>query len=642
MTWNTHIPKFRRFVLQNFPFIEQDFDALTDYELICKVVEYLNRVITSQNELIAEVGRFETDITNDFDRLEGLFNELKSFVDNYFDNLDVQEEINNKLDDMVEEGTLQEIITTYIQSNVAWTFDSVADMKSATNLIDGSYARTLGYYSVNDGGGALYKILEDEPSGYHETLNIGLYAELIEDNTYNVKQYGIKADGETDNSVKLNAILALGLSKIYFPNGTYYISSSITIPSTCKIVAGECRPTTIIQCDSDGLIFEEANSVTLKNFTLEKNAPTREHIGIQGAFQGSTFDDVTVIAFDKGVYVNGNSWSNLFTQCRFNYCNYGYYKTNVGEIDWNDFFKCSLSHNIEAGAYIICNNYNTNFTTCDFEHNNKAVAVGYNPHNLIIDEGYFYNNKIVFSAESGYSRDANVTIQKSWINQPESESVEYGAGWLATAFTRTPPVQADKACYITVKECNIFFHELVNKPFAFSANAHAGAASLTCFNIYDNNYSGNSGIVANNYPSEYFDLIDTTNFSKYMDVSQFRLPVKTDLMYKNLDDHLHWTLVNRGVNNGYGGGSNLFHMFGYYAFESTGSTSAYFSVSRVCTPWENYNGIFYGLVRYTDGTIQNCTISIQSEKIYIYGLDASKTTKEIVLDVWYGGDSRVV
>lgn len=122
MTWNTHIPKFRRFVLQNFPFIEEDFDALTDYALICKVVEYLNQVINSQNEVVSELGRFETDITNNFNRLEGLFNELKSFVDNYFDNLDVQKEINNKLDQMAEDGELEEIIALYINRQVEYIF----------------------------------------------------------------------------------------------------------------------------------------------------------------------------------------------------------------------------------------------------------------------------------------------------------------------------------------------------------------------------------------------------------------------------------------------------------------------------------------------------------------------------------------
>lgn len=130
MSWNTHIPKFRRFVLQNFPFIEEDFDALTDYELICKVVEYLNRVITSQNEVISELETFETNITNNFNRLEALFNQLKSFVDNYFENLDVQEEINNKLDAMVEDGTFQTFVDAYFPKKVDYyhiTSDSTSD-----------------------------------------------------------------------------------------------------------------------------------------------------------------------------------------------------------------------------------------------------------------------------------------------------------------------------------------------------------------------------------------------------------------------------------------------------------------------------------------------------------------------------------
>ena len=39
--------------------------------------------------------------------------ELNSYVTHYFDTLDVQEEINNKLDDMVEDGTLQTSLSTY-------------------------------------------------------------------------------------------------------------------------------------------------------------------------------------------------------------------------------------------------------------------------------------------------------------------------------------------------------------------------------------------------------------------------------------------------------------------------------------------------------------------------------------------------
>ena len=44
------------------------------------------------------------------------FNELHDYVHDYFDNLDVQEEINNKLDAMIEDGTLDAIIMPYLDS----------------------------------------------------------------------------------------------------------------------------------------------------------------------------------------------------------------------------------------------------------------------------------------------------------------------------------------------------------------------------------------------------------------------------------------------------------------------------------------------------------------------------------------------
>ena len=52
-----------------------------------------------------------------FDNLHDAFNDLKSYVQNYFKNLNVQEEINNKLDSMIADGTLLNIIKPTI-SNV--------------------------------------------------------------------------------------------------------------------------------------------------------------------------------------------------------------------------------------------------------------------------------------------------------------------------------------------------------------------------------------------------------------------------------------------------------------------------------------------------------------------------------------------
>lgn len=93
--------------LTDFPFIEQDFDFITNYEFLCLVVEHLNKIIQNSNT--------QNDaITNLYDA----FNTLKDYVDNYFENLDVQEEINNKLDEMAQDGTLANIFTIIVENNI--------------------------------------------------------------------------------------------------------------------------------------------------------------------------------------------------------------------------------------------------------------------------------------------------------------------------------------------------------------------------------------------------------------------------------------------------------------------------------------------------------------------------------------------
>ena len=250
----TKIPKFRRCVIQNFPFIEEDFDALTDYELLCKVVEYLNKVIESQNEVVEST--------------EGLleaFSALQSYVANYFENLDVQEEINNKLDAMVEAGTLQEIITTYIQSNVAWTFDTVADMKLATNLVAGSYARTLGFRSLNDGGGALYHITNSGTANEMDVIAIGsLYATIVLPTILSPEMLGSVGDGVTDDTAVLQRTFALSKNIRFDKN--YFTSGKIDILSG-TVLDGGYRTVT----NATAINLFRANTqdnITIKNLTL--------------------------------------------------------------------------------------------------------------------------------------------------------------------------------------------------------------------------------------------------------------------------------------------------------------------------------------------------------------------------------------
>lgn len=186
-----------------------DKESGTVLQQTARMYARVNMLIRMFNKLSkntkTEIESFENTVNETVNEYIEKFNQLHDYVEDYFDNLDVQEEINNKLDAMVEAGTLQEIITAYIQANVAWTFDTVADMKLADNLINGSYARTLGFYTANDGGGALYRITN---TGTANEVNIiavnnSLLANLVYDTVSNIKQFGCHCDDTTDDSTTL-------------------------------------------------------------------------------------------------------------------------------------------------------------------------------------------------------------------------------------------------------------------------------------------------------------------------------------------------------------------------------------------------------------------------------------------------------
>lgn len=92
---------FKSFVLQNFPLIEEDFDSLTYYAMLSKIVGYMKDVIDNNKA-----------IQDNQEAVLEAYNELQNYVNNYFDNLDVQTEINNKLDEMVQSGELQTLLNS--------------------------------------------------------------------------------------------------------------------------------------------------------------------------------------------------------------------------------------------------------------------------------------------------------------------------------------------------------------------------------------------------------------------------------------------------------------------------------------------------------------------------------------------------
>lgn len=87
-------------------------ESLSYYECCAALKAYL------QNIIIPAINEDKEAING----IQTLVAELQEYVDNYFENLDVQDEIDHKLDEMVEDGTLEQIIGDYLSVDCEYIF----------------------------------------------------------------------------------------------------------------------------------------------------------------------------------------------------------------------------------------------------------------------------------------------------------------------------------------------------------------------------------------------------------------------------------------------------------------------------------------------------------------------------------------
>lgn len=100
-------------------------NSLSYYEALSALAKWLQ-------DNVVDVINNNATVTEEYAKL---VEELQSYVENYFENLDVQEEINNKLDEMTADGTLEEIIGHYITNDfVTKTTYATAEVGGAVKV----------------------------------------------------------------------------------------------------------------------------------------------------------------------------------------------------------------------------------------------------------------------------------------------------------------------------------------------------------------------------------------------------------------------------------------------------------------------------------------------------------------------------
>ena len=98
------IPPFTKMIMTIGALPTSFYSSMSYYEAMVWLYEYLKNTIiptiNANGEAVIE--------------LQEKFVELKTWIDEYFDNLDLQEEVNKKLDEMATDGTLTNLIKDYV------------------------------------------------------------------------------------------------------------------------------------------------------------------------------------------------------------------------------------------------------------------------------------------------------------------------------------------------------------------------------------------------------------------------------------------------------------------------------------------------------------------------------------------------
>lgn len=359
--------------------------------------------------------------------------------------------------------TITKVITTKPTSTtnttikVDATYTNVEEMKKS-NISEGKFVSTKGYYNANDGGSGYYNIVKtakySADNGRVIKLNSGLFAVLDNSNstTMSVKQYGVKGDGSSNDVTQMNALLNAGYKVLYFSSGTYNMNNYICKPNRYIEIVGDGKQKTVIKNFSievtygiklENASFEGApsynfytltnqsilvrlflkdnnNSVTFNNCSF-KDMDIVSALRVDGTYS-LKFDHVTGCDFKNirraGVYHSANIKESIYTGNTF---------TDIGSKSINRGFVSAIwlgdVTNVtytESNNVTIKNNSFNHFMTADDPSMEKHVingnVIAIKANKAIIDNNYVNNvDGIGEDREAVYSKVKYLTVSNNTI-----------------------------------------------------------------------------------------------------------------------------------------------------------------------------------------------------------------------------------
>lgn len=162
-----------------------------------------------------------------FDTLQDAFNDLKSYVQNYFKNLNVQNEINNKLDDMAKDGSLSSLLSPLVNNSISDLASKVTALQSVVSGLTPT-GETINSNEVTQSrttfDGITFQLLNErlleEGLFFNDILSNIFKTKRLSYNNLILKENTAILDGveETNNNYKASDFIALQSSVLFLHN----------------------------------------------------------------------------------------------------------------------------------------------------------------------------------------------------------------------------------------------------------------------------------------------------------------------------------------------------------------------------------------------------------------------------------------
>ena len=189
-------------------------------EILIRIIGMTTPYVYDNNisllELVRRLYKFVNELATCVKELDKEFTDLKDYVNNYFDNLDISSEIKTVLNEMIDDGTLANIINDELLGNINNEITSINETLATVNSTLESHATELTYLTYRD----RFQVANCSANSNYAITNSNF---TIQNDDVIFIHFNEALDGTKDATLTINGIAKSVITK----EGTLYKGSDI-------------------------------------------------------------------------------------------------------------------------------------------------------------------------------------------------------------------------------------------------------------------------------------------------------------------------------------------------------------------------------------------------------------------------------